>query len=207
MLGLHALWGGKPPGTSRIVKLGAWSSLKCVVAGSWDWLVRWGYTWGSKASRLESSSVHKAAEALGSTCFGALVSGAIAAIAGMGYPSLQPVRALRPVCWHQATRSHCNCCRHKGTKSLGSRSSGPDCRLWLQGVQCNGACWWLRGTKPAGLHFLLPLKQWELWSCLHGAPVSPMLQGEGSSSHSKSENGAPSSSVCQKAGLTAKHAE
>jgi hypothetical protein len=34
-LGLRALWGGKPPGASKIAKPGAWSSLRCVVAGSW----------------------------------------------------------------------------------------------------------------------------------------------------------------------------
>jgi hypothetical protein len=35
VLGLHALWGSKPPGASRIARLGAWGSLGCVAAGSW----------------------------------------------------------------------------------------------------------------------------------------------------------------------------
>jgi hypothetical protein len=38
-LGLHALWGGKPPGTSRLARPGAWSSLGCVVIGSWHCVV------------------------------------------------------------------------------------------------------------------------------------------------------------------------
>jgi hypothetical protein len=50
--------------------------------------------WGNKAGRLELSGAHKAAEVLGSTCV---------------------------VVW--ASWSHSSCCRHGGTKPLGSKSS------------------------------------------------------------------------------------
>jgi hypothetical protein len=95
VLGLHALWGRKPTGTSRIAKLGACGSLVCVAAGSWHWVSSWGCLLGSKSSRLELSGAHKAAEALVSTCVGV---------------------------W--ASKSHSNCCRHRGPKPAGSKSSG-----------------------------------------------------------------------------------
>jgi hypothetical protein len=85
--------GRKPPGAknSKIWSL-RFTSLGCVVAGSWHWVANWGFPWVSRAGGLELSGVHKAVEALESTCVGA---------------------------W--ASRSHFgSCCRCRGSKSAGS---------------------------------------------------------------------------------------
>jgi hypothetical protein len=65
-----------------------------VASASWHWEISWGCPWGSKSSGIEFSVSHKAAEALGSTCAGVLVS-----------------------------RRHSSWCTHGITKSEGSKSS------------------------------------------------------------------------------------
>jgi hypothetical protein len=232
-VGLHALWGGKPPGASKITKHGAWHSL-AYGSGILALSSYLGCLWSSKAGGLESSGAHIVVEALGSTCVGM---------------------------W--ASRSHSNCCRHGGSKPAGSRNSGacfPDMgsRRAIQwysrsgvskpaGSGSSGAC-----LPSAGIQEPQELlqswenkasRQWEPWS-LHastgfwengtaadagrgnqacwlapslthgaagalgpaytGAPISLAFQSEVSRSCSRGEHGALSSCVCWETGLTTK---
>jgi hypothetical protein len=84
-------------------------------------------------------------------------------------------------------------------------------------AQENKACWQpefpaqaqfcvavARGTEPAGLFLLLPMEQWgAIGPAYTGALVSLVFQGEGSRLCIREECGAPSSYMCQAAGLTA----
>jgi hypothetical protein len=60
-----------------------------------------------------------------------------------------------------------------------------------------------RRAKPAGLHLLLPVEQWEPGPAYTGLLVSLAFQGEDSRSCVREECGAPNSCVSQEAGLTA----
>jgi hypothetical protein len=50
----------------------------------------------------------------------------------------------------------------RGNQAFGNRNPGASCWHKLPGVQYSSCCWH-RGTKPAALHLLLPMEQWEPW--------------------------------------------
>jgi hypothetical protein len=117
------------------------------------------------------------------------LSGATAAAAGMGEPSLWASGFMGPACWVQAPGGQCSNAASTGDPSLGSRSLGAclpgagfqEPQELLQswenkavGSGSSGTCllswgsgstvqWYCRlgHCKPVSLHLLLPVEQWE----------------------------------------------
>jgi hypothetical protein len=153
VLGLCALWGWKPPGNSRLARSGAWGSLGCVVACSWHCVASWVYLLGSKVSRLESSGVHQAVEALWSTCIGAWTSRSLGSCcrhrrtkpAGSGsFGAWFPTEASRSAAlWH--------CCLLRRAKPAGGGSFRIQFPAWASGSAVLWCFCWLRRAKPVGL--------------------------------------------------------
>jgi hypothetical protein len=116
--------------------------------------------------------------------------------AGTGDPSLQAVGALELACWCQHTRSQGRSCGHGGPSLWEKRES------WVliagMGFQEFSSEVLLQawGTKPAGLCILLPMGQWCWFHWCFRGKVAMLC--------SRGEHGAPSSCVCQEAGLTSK---
>jgi hypothetical protein len=94
-LGPHALWGGMPPGTSRIPRPGAWGSLGCVVAGSWHCSKLRGPV-GQQGLQACIVWCPQASRGPGCTCLGHGLPGARAAAADMRKQSLWAVGVPGP---------------------------------------------------------------------------------------------------------------
>jgi hypothetical protein len=103
VLGLHALWGGKPSGTSRIAKPGTH-------LGVWWWALGTEEQVEGTSGTPKPASLNHLVPTRQQRPWGLLalergLPGAMTAAVGMRDASLQAVRALRPACCHQATRA------------------------------------------------------------------------------------------------------
>jgi hypothetical protein len=152
--------------------LQSWENKACGQWESWDLLGGMGYEETQQLLQAWGNQAFRQREFWGLLVWHGLQKGSTVAHQAWGnkaFVKWEPWDLLAK-CQHQAMRVYSSCCKHGGSKLVGSGSPGTSLPAQVSSsmVQQLLPTW---GTKPAGLCLLLP------WSS--GSPVSCLYKGAG----------------------------